>query len=579
MDLVSFVRGGISDDLAARIRAAVPAGFFHYPAGLAPSDRHAITYQRLRHAGLTAPPASELLADPAALCALLERAAAADPALFHIMLLHYTLVLAPILRSGDDAIAALRLQLEDMESFGVVCMTEAGRSNSHLALSTTASFDPGTRTFVLTTPDAAATKFPTTAGHPGLPKTAAVYARLVAGDVERGTFIFVVPLREQTGAVADGVQITPAPEPQHLPVDHAAVRFTGLRVPFGAWLAAGAEIDADGTFTDPASQTRLSLTMATAPDVWRGAIAASASIARASAFLLVRHCAGRVAMGGLAPGRPLLSQRSQQEAVITALARGYALTAIASHVKRPADPAEATAAAQSTTWTPWAAVHRDLPLLKAAATAIAEETAALCRVHSGAPGYAASGRLNGYRALAHAFLSAGGDNQLILFDTARGMAAEDLPGRPVDEPSDGASSLEGCLDAAWRLERLLARKLACRVDEPDKAAAWNANHWLAVRTATARADRVVLEILVAGPAQLRTLFHWYALEWYSRRTGVLLDEEVASAPLADAIASQRDKLCGDLLLQADDLIAAFELPELDHPYFWSAAWAPPEGQD
>lgn len=565
MDLISFVRGGISDDLAARLRDAIPADFFSYPDGLTPLDRCALTYERFRHAGLTAPPASDMLADPPALCALLERAAVADPALFHIMLLHYTLVLAPIQRFGGQNTALIRDRLEAMRSFGVVAMTEAGRSNSHVAPCTIARFEPATRSFILTTPDAAAVKFPTTAGHPRIPKTAVVYARLVAGDAERGVFTFVVPLRDETGAVAEGVVIAPAPDGQRLAVDHAAVRFRGLRVPFEAWLASGAQIAADGSFSDNASQARLAISMSTAPDVWRGVISASAAIARASAACLVTHCTGRIAMGGAAPGRPLLSQRSQQEAVITALARAYALTAVANHVKRAAN---ATEGAASSTWTPWAAVDRTLPLLKAAATTGAEETAALCRVHSGAPGYAASGRLNGYRDLAHAYLSAGGDNQLILFETARGMdhASELSFEIPPDE-----STLEGCLGVAWRIELRLTRKVSGRTR-------WDAHHRLAVQAATAHADRIILEILNDGPSRLRPLFHWYGLEWCERRAGLLLDEGIVTAPLAARIASLRDELCAELMLQVDDLVAACELPELDQPYFWSASWNSAESQ-
>jgi acyl-CoA oxidase len=312
VDLASFVRGGISDDFAARLHKAIPPGFFGYPDGLALLDRCAITYERLRHAGLAVPPAGDLLAEPPELCALLERAAAADPALFHLMLLHYTLVLAPIVRYGGEAAGPARRRLESLQAFGVVGMTEAGRSNSHLAPQTIARFEPETRSFVLTTPDAAATKFPTSSGHPRLPKTAVVYAQLIADGQNRGVFIFVVPLRDDAGTVAQGVQITPAPDGQHLAIDHAAVRFAGARVPFEAWLASGAEIAADGSFTDPSSQQRLALAMATTPHVWRGVISACAAITRASAACLAAHNAGRVAMGGLAPGRCSASEASRK---------------------------------------------------------------------------------------------------------------------------------------------------------------------------------------------------------------------------------------------------------------------------
>ncbi|TDE08431.1 hypothetical protein E1289_37865, partial [Actinomadura sp. 6K520] len=160
--MLAFVRGASLDaKTRARLADAVPAEFFTVPGGLTARDRHELTYARLRRAGLAAPPAPELLDDPPALCALLERAATADPALFHVMLLHYTLALGPILRfgAGQRGPRQARDALESMTSFGTLLMTEAGRSNSHLSPRTLARHDPETGGFTLTTPDAQAAKF------------------------------------------------------------------------------------------------------------------------------------------------------------------------------------------------------------------------------------------------------------------------------------------------------------------------------------------------------------------------------------------------------------------------------------
>jgi acyl-CoA oxidase len=564
MDLTGFVRGGIGDDLYQRLRRAIPADFFDRPRDLTLTERSALTYERFRHAGRTAPPATELLDTPAALCALLERGAIADPALFHVMLLHYTLVLAPILRAGNG-LAEIRRRLESMESFGAVAMTEGGHSNSHLAPRTTAVYDPRRRDFVLSTPDTAAVKFPCTAGNPHVPKIAVVHARVVVGDEARGVFAFVATLRDATGAVPAGVRILPAPDNHDLPVDHAAIRFDGLRVPLDAWLAGDAGITEDGAFEDPSERTRLSKSMLTAPEVWRGVIAASAAISRASATALLRHSEHRPTAGRLAPGRPLLDHRSQQDALLTALANAYVLTTISNQVKGETASGQAD---EDSAWTPWTAVDRTLPLLKATSTTIAEETAHLCRTHSGAPGHAASDRLNGYRALAHAYLSAGGDNRLILFDVARSIADRDEP-KPAPDGSRPSLSLEGCAAAARSLERRLRRALADRVTSPDSAACWDAEHVLAARTATARAERTVLDLLVDGPGRLRPLYHWFALDWSRRRAGALLDEGLFDTRLLDRIDTARTDLRDELIEQGPDLVRAFDLPELDTPPFWS----------
>ncbi|WP_433338744.1 acyl-CoA dehydrogenase [Spirillospora sp. CA-294931] len=569
-DLLRFVRGPALDaKTRARLEEAVPGAFFAYPDGLTPREHQALTYERLRAAGLAAPPAAELLDDPAALCALLARAATADPALFHVMLLHYPLVLGPILRfgAGQEGPRRAREDMESMASFGTLLMTEAGRSNSHLSPRTTARLDAATGEFVLSTPDAAAAKFPTSTAHPLIPKTAAVYATLVHQEREQGVFVFVVPLRGPDGAPPPGVRIVPAPDTTGLQVDYAAVRLDELRVPFESWLRDGARFGSDGALHDPAGgpAQRLTRSMGIAPPVWRAVISAMAAVTRASAAILLDHSSGRVTLGRLSPLRPLTDYRNQREAVMGSLASACALTAVAAHVigrvAAPDEPGPATA------WAPWSAVDRDLALLKAATTIQAQETVSLCRVHAGAPGFTGTDRLNAYRGLTHAYMNAGGDNELILFDTARAMADLDRyePPEPIAPDADLASP------RTWlHLARACERRLRDRLAERVHAAggdfdAWNAELTLAARTATACADRIVLEILAdacqSGPAVLRPLLALHALNWMDRAAGTLLNEGVLAPGDLDRVWRRRGELCDELAPAAGSIAAAFELPE------------------
>ncbi|GGV38768.1 hypothetical protein GCM10010182_73880 [Actinomadura cremea] len=582
--LLAFARGGARDDAARRrIAEAVPADCFTYPDGLTAREHQALTYARLRRAGLAAPPAAELLDDPPLLCALLERAAIADPALFHVTMLHYTLAYGPVLRFGagqDGPGGAAGAALASMDSFGTLLMTEVGRSNSHLSPRTIARHDPATGGFVLTTPDAEAAKFPTNTAHPALPKTAAVYATLEHGGAERGVFVFMVPLRGPGGRITDGVRIVPAPETTGLQIDYGAVRLDGLHVPREAWLRDGASIGPDGAFHDPAGTpaARLTRSMAIAPAVWRAVISASAAITRASAGMLLAHSAGRATLGRLAPRRALTDYANQREAVLGAIASGYALTAVAAHVqarRTSADAPGATAggAGPDTAWAPWSAVDRDLALLKAAATVQAQETVSACRVHSGAPGFAAVERLNAYRGLTHAYMNAGGDNELILYDTARAMADLDRYTPPPAEPGppDGGDLAS---PAVWRWlageterrmrDRLAARVAAARDGGADAFTAWNDNLVLAARTATACADRITLEILGraldTGPAALRPVLTLHALDWIDRRAAALLNEGVLPPGALDEAWAARRRVCAELAPRAGDLAAGFDLP-------------------
>ncbi|MCP2343270.1 acyl-CoA dehydrogenase family protein [Actinomadura rupiterrae] len=596
--LRGWMRGTVPDGrLEAKerlmIAEAVPAAYFGYPDGLTLSQRQGLTYERMRAAGLAAPPAAELLEDPPLLCGLLERCAVADPALFHVLMLHYTLALGPIVRftpPDGPGPRADREALESMAAAGTLLMTEIGRSNSHLSPRTLARHDPETGGFVLSTPDAAAAKFPTNTAHPDVPKVAAVYATLEHGGSERGVFVFTVPLRAADGSTPPGVEITPAPDTFGLMVDYAAVTLTGVRVPFESWLGDGARLEPGGGFHDPVGGPgeRLVRSMGIAPPVWRAVVSVCAALARASAVTLVAHTAGRATLGRLAPRRPLGDYRNQQEAMLGALASAYALTLVADRVKGPrplgraaeAEPAGAGSAGAA--WAPWSAVDRDLALLKAAVTAHTQDVVGACRVHAGAPGFAASHRLNGYRGLAHAYQSAGGDNELILFDTARALAA-DPPAGTGPVPEDGSEfgedgsefgSVAMCRGLAASLERALTVRLADRTatgDAPDAEevfTAWNDNLALAATTARIAADGIVLRIVDessrsvpnAAGALLAPLLRIYGLDWIERRAALLLEHRVAEPGLLERVGAERRRACDALAGRVGDLAAALDTP-------------------
>ncbi|WP_131755088.1 acyl-CoA dehydrogenase [Actinomadura fibrosa] len=226
-----------------------------------------------------------------------------------------------------------------------------------------------------------------------------------------------------------------------------------------------------------------------------------------------------------------------------------------------------------TAWAPWSAVDRDLALLKAAATVQAQETVSMCRVHCGAPGFAAVERLNAYRGLAHAYQNAGGDNELILYDTARAMADLDryAPPEPGAGPPDEGDlrSPRVWLFLARDVERRMRDRLAGRVADAraagrDPFTAWNGNLVLAARTAVACADRTMLEILVTsleeGPELLGPVLRLHALNWLDRRAGDLLNEGVVPAGVLDEVWALRAEVCDALAPRAADLAAGLDLP-------------------
>ena len=368
-DLRHFLLG--RDATPEWLLAAIPDAAFYWPSGLSHGDRLALCYRRCGDVGRAAPPAGDLVRKPSALAALMARLAVADPVMFHICLVHYTLVLAPIVESDPDGrregLREICASLETMQSFGAALMTETARSSSHLQLRTRATFDPNSGDFILHTPDADAAKFPNNTANPAVSKTAAVYAQLVSGGQERGIFVFIVPLRTPDGKLLPGVDLTPAPDTFALAADYASVRFDHMRIPFHTWLPNGAMLEADGRFHDPAgsADARRARTMSTgAPLVWRSVIAASASVAQGAVQLLQSHTAVRLSMGRLAPEQPLIRCWTiLQEALLGNIAAAYVLAIIDRHATGTPQAAPSPPASEAT-WAPWSAVDRDLPLLE-----------------------------------------------------------------------------------------------------------------------------------------------------------------------------------------------------------------------
>ncbi|NEB00382.1 acyl-CoA dehydrogenase [Streptomyces sp. SID13726] len=427
---------------------------------------------RLGALGATLPPADRLFEDPARLTALHAWTAVTDPSLCLAALVHHLLCLGSMARLGDGSthLAGRMEALRSGRAKGVYLITEAGRANSHLATRTVAELDPESGEFVLHTPDPGAAKFGS-AGTLDVPQTAVVLARLVTDGTDRGVFGFVVDLSGAEGLLP-GIEVSSPLGLGALPLDYVQVRFDHVRVPYGQWLADGAARESDGTFHDPAGspERRLERTLRVGQGLWATMPAVAAATARQSAVQAVDYARGRPTQARLSPGAPLLSYRTQQRAVLGALADAFALTCAAHGARRVweeslAGRAQPPGTGTAMGFTPWAAVSRPLAAYKAVTVRLAAQLIAECRRRCGFSGHLDANRLAAYGGFHDAFDTAGGDSQLILYDIGRALADE---AREADGPEAPVTALPSPLAPGWwtavvrRHEATLARELAHR---------------------------------------------------------------------------------------------------------------------
>ncbi|MCD7445220.1 acyl-CoA oxidase [Streptomyces lincolnensis] len=392
---------------------------------------------RLRLLGETLP--YDLFDDPARLTTAHAWAAVTDPSLCLAALVHHLLCLGSITQLGDgsgDVMSRVKA-LRSGRAKGVYLITEAGGANSHLATRTRAELDPSTGEFVLHTPDARAAKFGS-AGTLDVPQTAVVLARLVTEGTDRGVFAFVADLTDDEGLLP-GIEVSSPIGLGALPLDYVQVRFHHLRLPHTHWLADGAGIAPDGTFHDPAgfAERRLQRTLRVGQGLWATMPAVAAATSRQSAVQAVTYAQGRSTQGKLAPGVPLLTYRTQQRAVLGALADAFALTCAARGARALWEESRASPSDRNgpeMSFTPWTAVNQPLAAYKAAAVRLAARVTAECQRRCGFSGHLDVNRLGAYHGFHHAFDAAGGDSQLIFYDIGRALVEGQGAGREAEPP-------------------------------------------------------------------------------------------------------------------------------------------------
>ncbi|MFE9391895.1 hypothetical protein [Streptomyces sp. NPDC006784] len=560
--------------------------------GEGPSRNHR-THHALTRLAAVLPPARELLRDREWLAALSACTVLVDPALYMTVVNHHILCLGSVAGAADtEQLGAKELArtveaLESGHRKGVFLVTEIGDANSHLALRTTADFDPERREFVLRTPDAGAAKF-SGVGVPGRPQSAVVCARLMVDGTCHGVHPFLADLCDERGT-APGVTVSGPLGVEALPLEYALVRFEGARLPYDRWLRGAASIDGDGVLHDPGGDPGAALrrTLDVGRRLWATVPTAAAATARASAVAALRHSQHRRSHGRLAPGAPVLDYRTQQRAVLGALAEAFALDRVAStaldvwqqaedaRARRSAGrPAEADGAEEAA-FTPWAAVDRRLSALKASAVDGAARVTAECRRRCGVAGYLAANRLSGYSGFADSFGAAGGDNRLVLLDVGCALAEEhpaDGPPPDTRPPPDPDDPTWWCRTVTALEERLAAGLRAALKDGRGSGLEgmdlWNpllerARQLGEVHTLRLAAQAVAASAATgAGPEPARrTLTALYGTTQALRLAGPLQWTGVVSARTAASLDAAADRQCARLAPHIDELATALAPPE------------------
>ncbi|WP_420235032.1 acyltransferase domain-containing protein [Pseudomonas sp. ABY48] len=435
--LVDAIEGGISKEMSGQAAQILASLDLSHRIGMDNHELHRGTYARLRALIKALPANIRLFDEPGLMLALSQSLGVIDPSLFIAFAIQYGLCVGTLIEfeQGNPGAIRLRQALESGEKVGAYMITEIGSSNSQIANRTEAVFDLASRSFTLHTPDNGALKF-TNVGISDQAKIGVVCARLKIDGRDCGVYPFALDISDHRGPRPGGRLSSPAEIPL-VPFDYGLAGFDHVQLPYCAWLSGSAFIDEQGVLHDSLTEPdeRLVRTLVAPAHVWAMAAVAMCAVARASVGLALSHSLRRSTMARIGADASLLSYSTQRRALFGALATTYVTTCQVNHevegwMQRVRERStRRTADASTLTWAPWSSANRSLALSKALCTWGVEQVISECRLRCGVAGDLTLNRFMEYQGLAHVFNDAGGNNLLIVLDTAKSLCASalDLP--------------------------------------------------------------------------------------------------------------------------------------------------------
>ena len=550
-------------------RRLVSGKEFAYRADLPPQERTALSYERLRLLNEAAGDPVELATDPYRLTGLHEWTGPVDGGLTTLASIHYNLFLGSVL-DHDGGRSRDLTPYSSMRRTGTFLCTELEHGNDVASMETVAVFDRSTGGFRLTTPTEGAQKFMPNTSLTGGPKTAVVAARLVVDGEDRGTFLFLTPLSDETGHLP-GVRVRPLPRRTGTPVDHCLTAFDQVWLPREALLEAEhGRLSGDGTLTSSLGNKRKRL-LRSINRVTLGKLCMSAGtlgMSRAALTIAVRYAHSRLLAGPKAGERiPLAAHRSHHGRLLHALATAYAMTFLhRSTVSRFAAHTEEDRAE----------VEREVAVAKGWITWQARAITTECRERCGAQGLFPANGLVDLPLNIEGGITAEGDNLVIWVKAA----AEMVFGHQVARSAEGDGRPEGRkltelpflrdllaeVEGIWQ-ER--ARSALREGPSGDPVGRWNATSDAALEMVAAHARLRAADAFLSATARttdpraahlMRNLCRLFLLRQLGGHTGDLLVEGLLTPDHVRALPKAVDTVLADLAPHLMTLVDAFDLP-------------------